>query len=210
MKLISLITLLTCVCPAFAADDSKRPADPLAGGLFRPELVLQAHDQIGLTDEQSTAIEAKTNETTQRFNDLRHHLDAENATLAALARPEHVDEAALAAQLDKVLAIEHDLKHLQLNALVTIKNLLTPAQQASLRDLIKNDSSKLETDLRQRLTGKVAQVQAGVKKWVESGRDPSAIVDAMSGQVKPLLDSGKPVEAEAELDRLLAELSKQP
>jgi hypothetical protein len=39
-----------------------------------------------------------------------------------------------------------------------------------------------------------------------SGRDPSAIVKTMEEKVSPLLDTGKAIEAEAELDRLLERL----
>ena len=73
------------------------------------------------------------------------------------------------------------------------------------------ESSATTTDpeaMRKRLTDKVALVQAGAQKWAESGRDPSAIAQAMEEKFKPLMEGGKAVEAEAELDRVL-ELLKQ-
>ncbi len=63
--------------------------------------------------------------------------------------------------------------------------------------------------MRKRLTEKVALVQAGAQKWAESGRDPSAIGQAMQEKFKPLMDAGKVKEAEAELDRLLELLKKE-
>ena len=48
----------------------------------------------------------------------------------------------------------------------------------------------------------------GVKKWTAGGRDPSAVAKAMEEKFKPLMDAGKVVEAEAELDRLLEYLNK--
>jgi hypothetical protein len=48
----------------------------------------------------------------------------------------------------------------------------------------------------------------GAERWAASGRDPSAIVKAMEEKVKPFLDAGKVIEAEAELDRVL-DLLKQ-
>jgi len=62
--------------------------------------------------------------------------------------------------------------------------------------------------MRQRIMAKVASVQQGVQAWAASGRDPSAIVKTMQGTIKPLLDSGKAVEAEAELDRVLEQLKQ--
>jgi hypothetical protein len=52
----------------------------------------------------------------------------------------------------------------------------------------------------------VERVEAGAHAWEADGRDTSAIAQAMQERVKPLLDSGKPIEAEAELDRLLEQL----
>lgn len=46
----------------------------------------------------------------------------------------------------------------------------------------------------------------GVQKWAANGHDPSAIVKTLEEKVKPLLDAGKGIEAEPELDRLLERL----
>jgi Ca2+-binding EF-hand superfamily protein len=63
--------------------------------------------------------------------------------------------------------------------------------------------------MRKRLTDKVERVTTGVKKWAESGRDPSDILKEVEEKLKPLLDGGKAVEAEAELDRLLEQLKQE-
>jgi Spy/CpxP family protein refolding chaperone len=49
-----------------------------------------------------------------------------------------VYEAALTAQLDKVLVAERDLKHLHIGLLAWIKNFLTPEQQAKLKEITKD------------------------------------------------------------------------
>jgi hypothetical protein len=58
--------------------------------------------------------------------------------------------------------------------------------------------------MRQRLTAKVERVKKGIHQWAASGHDPADIATMMQEKVKPLLEAGKPVEAEAELDRVLA------
>ena len=78
-------------------------------------------------------------------------------------------------------------------------------------DAPATESTATVTDpeaMRQRITDKVALVQAGMRKWVEGGRDPSALGQALQEKFKPLIEAGKAVEAEAELDRVL-ELLKQ-
>jgi hypothetical protein len=45
-------------------------------------------------------------------------------------------------QLDKVLAIENEMKHLQLGMMLKIKLILSPDQQNSLRELRKQGQRK--------------------------------------------------------------------
>jgi tetratricopeptide (TPR) repeat protein len=69
-------------------------------------------------------------------------------------------------------------------------------------------SSHPSDDPTKRLTEKVERVKEGARKWAASGRDPSAIAKAMEERFKPLIEAGKVVEAEAELDRVLEQLKQ--
>ena len=184
MKLIAFIALLTALCPLLAAADSKTATDPFAGAFFPPELVLLARDRIALTPEQQQAFRARVEKTQSRSDELRAKLERETATLATLAKQERVDEASLLAQLDKVLDVERELKHLHVGLVVAIKNLLTPEQQAKLREIAKDGGAQLIEATRKRLTEKVERVKQGAQKWAASGRDPSAIAqdDGREGQ----------------------------
>ncbi len=210
MKLtIALFALLTSLCPLLAADASKKPIDPFEGAFFPPELVLLAQDRIALTPEQLEAVRVRLEKTQQRSDELRVRLERETAALAALTKQERVDEAPLLAQLDKVLDVEREVKHLNVGAGVAIKNLLTPEQQARLREMsfeiAKNHAAftGLEAETGKRISAKVERVKEGAQKWVARGRDPSAIAQAIEGKFKPLMEADKVFEAEAELDRLL-------
>jgi hypothetical protein len=46
------------------------------------------------------------------------------------------------------------------------------------------------------------------RKIAESGRNPSDIREAMEDKFKPLMETGKVIEAEAELDRVLKQLTQ--
>ncbi|MEI7728860.1 MAG: periplasmic heavy metal sensor [Verrucomicrobiota bacterium] len=208
MKLITFIAFLTTICTLPSADKSAAAADPFAGAFFPPELVLLARDQIGLTQDQREAFRTRVEKTQPRSEELRKQLERETAALATLAKRERVDEAALVVQLDKVLDSERELKHLHIGLLVEIKNLLTPEQQTKLREIAKDGGKQLAEDARKRLTEKVQRVQEGAKKWSDSGRDPSAIARTMEEKFKPLIEAGKVMEAEAELDRLLEQLQQ--
>jgi Spy/CpxP family protein refolding chaperone len=208
MKLIAFIALLTSLCPLFAADDSKTSADPFAGALFPPEMVLLARDQIGLTQEQREELRARVEKTQPRSDELRMKLERETTALKSLVKQERVDEVALGAQLDRVLDVERELKHLHVGTLVAIKNLLTPEQQVKLREIERNGVTQLAEDARKRLSEKVERVKEVAQKWADSGRDPSPIGKIMSEKIGPLIEAGKPIEAEAELDHLLEKLAK--
>ena len=69
-------------------------------------------------------------------------------------------------------------------------------------------SSPPSDDPAKRLTEKVGRVMQGVKKWTASGRDPSPIARTMEEKFKPLMEAGKVIEAEAELDRVLEQLKQ--
>ena len=206
MKLIAFITLFISLYPLFAADDSKKVADPFAGAFFPPELVLMARDRIALTQEQQEAVRARVEKAQPRSDELRAKLEHETSTLSALAKQERVDEAALVAQLDKVLDVERELKHLHVGLAVAIKNMLAAEQQTKLREIAKDGGAQFGEDTRKRLTEKVERVEQGVQKWAASGRDPAAILKVMEEKFKPLIEAGKAIEAEAELDRLLEQL----
>jgi Spy/CpxP family protein refolding chaperone len=103
-------------------------------------------------------------------------------------RPMEVEAA-----LDRVLK--------QLNSSPDAKLIAPTAGSAA----IPADSAEMA---RKRISEKVEEVKAGAHKLTESGRDFSAIAQAMEERFKPLLGAGKLIEAEAELDRVL-ELLKQ-
>jgi Spy/CpxP family protein refolding chaperone len=208
MKLVAFILLLASACPLLADGNTKAPADPFVGAFFPPELVLLARERIGMTQEQLEAFRDRVKKAQPRSDELRGELERESAALSSLAKQERVDEAAIIAQLDKVLDIERALKRLHVGLLAGIKNLLTPEQQTKLRELAKDGGARLTEDARRRLSEKVEQVKEGVQKWAADGRDPSAIGQAMEEKFKPLIDSGKVIEAEAELDRLLEQLKQ--
>jgi Spy/CpxP family protein refolding chaperone len=208
MKIVTLIALLTTAGRLAAADKPAAHADPLAGAFYPPEVVLLAGDMIGLTQEQREAVRARVEKTQASANEPTERLARETAALAALARQPRVDEAALAAQLDKSLDAERDLKRLHLGLLAWIKNLLTPEQQAKLKEITKDGGAPFAEAMRQRLTEKVDRVQQTMQKWAASGRDPSAIAKRMEEKFRPLIEAGKPTEAEAELDLVLQEIQK--
>jgi hypothetical protein len=199
------------VGPRGTAHDSRNAADPFAA-FFPQQLVFLARDRIALTKEQYDTLCARVNSTQPRLEKLKIALEREAAALAALSSQERADEKAILVQLDKFVDVEREAKRLQIGLGVLIQNLLTSEQKTKLRELIQNPEAvaKLEQETGQRIAAKVERITAGAQKWAESGRDPSVIGRTMEEKVRPLMETGRVFEAEAELDRVLELLQKDP
>ncbi|HYD47509.1 MAG TPA: hypothetical protein VEB21_04145 [Terriglobales bacterium] len=146
MKLSIAAALFALVMGAAAADPVHAERGGLSGGrrhgppaflaqVFSPKLVMQHQQEIGLRSEQTEAIKKAMNDTQAQLNDLQWKLDAESESLSQLLKPERVDEHAVLAKLEQVLAIEQQVKRTNFALLVQIKNQLDADQQAKLRAL---------------------------------------------------------------------------
>ncbi len=107
----------------------------MAENLFPPDLVMQNQQALGLTENQQAAIKAEMQRSMTAFTDLKWKESAAGEALEALIKQDHPDERQAQALFDKLLAAENEVKRLQFGMLVRVKNILTPAQQAQLREL---------------------------------------------------------------------------
>ena len=127
------LILLTLMASAAAA---QQPEDPLRDSLFPPEAIMRHQQALGLTDYQKSALKTELRQAQARFSELQWALEDAVERLAKLLKPAKVDEKAGAEQLDKVLNAEREVKRAQLLLLMRLKNSLSAAQQAQLRDLV--------------------------------------------------------------------------
>jgi len=137
MKLIILTLLLFSPLAA-----QQPPEDPLRDVLFPPEAVMQHQQAVGLSEEQKNSLKVEIRQAQLKFTELQWALQDEMERLVSLLKQPKVDEKQAASQLDKVLAAEHEIKRAQLMLLIRIKNNLTPAQQAQLRELVEKSKVK--------------------------------------------------------------------
>src|SRR5260370_40329254 len=133
-------------CAAFlfagAAHAQQPNQDPMGQSFFAPELVIQHQEAIGLSAEQKDYFKTETRAAQLKFTELQWKLQDEMEKLVALAKQPRVDEQQVLAQLEKVLAMEREIKREQVTLLVRIKNKLTPDQQAKLSELRNKQASK--------------------------------------------------------------------
>ena len=142
----SIVVLALLVAPHAARLDAQGPPgpqgpqqgqqqDPFRGFLFPPELVMQHQGEINLQDSQRTTLQQAIQQAQSKFVDVQWKLSAEGEKLARLLQNATVDETQVLEQVDRILALERDMKRAQMGLMVRIKNTLTPAQQSKLREL---------------------------------------------------------------------------
>ncbi|HEY4562279.1 MAG TPA: periplasmic heavy metal sensor [Thermoanaerobaculia bacterium] len=133
VPLLLAVLLATCLIPAARAEGPGD--DPIARAVFPPDLVMKHSQEINLDERQRAAIKEQLQKMQTQATDAQFDLQGESQKLVRLLQARPVDETAVLAQVDKVLALERQVKRTQILLLVRIKNLLTEAQQAKLADL---------------------------------------------------------------------------
>ncbi len=134
MKLIAVVLVAASLTVAPVAR-GQQSGDPVGDNLFAPELVMQHQQELGLTDDQRSAIIAEISRAQPKATELQWQLQREVQALAALLKVDPIDEVKMLAQLDRVLAAEREIKRVQLALLVRIKNRLTPEQRTRLQTI---------------------------------------------------------------------------
>jgi Spy/CpxP family protein refolding chaperone len=135
---LSAATLAAQGAPA----GERPPGSPGAGGpddfgrnFFPPELVMQHQSEIGLQDSQRAALASAIQQAQSKFTDVQWKLSAEGEKMSKLLQPAQVDETQVLEEVDRILALEREMKRTQISLMVRIKNTLTPAQQAKLTEI---------------------------------------------------------------------------
>jgi Spy/CpxP family protein refolding chaperone len=108
---------------------------PFLGSLFPPEAIMAHQGEIDLTAAQREAIVKAIAEAQSKLLELRWQSEAQAEKLGKLLAADKIDQAAALAEAQRLMAIEQQLKTAHLTLLIAIKNQLTPAQQAKLREL---------------------------------------------------------------------------
>ena len=109
--------------------------DDFGRNFFPPELVMQHQGEIGLQDSQRAALASAIQQAQGKFTDVQWKLSAEGEKMGRLLQPAQVDETQVLEEVDRILALEREMKRTQISLMVRIKNTLTPEQQKKLADI---------------------------------------------------------------------------
>ena len=132
--------------PDFRAGQPGQGPRPPGGDFLReffpPELVMRHQKAIGLTTDQQAAIREEMVRVMPRFTDLQWRISSEEESLATLVKSGTSGEKEILAQFDKLLTVESEIKRLQLENLLKIRNILTLDQQEKLKELKRQGRSE--------------------------------------------------------------------
>ncbi len=92
-------------------------------------------DAIHLTDSQRNSLQQAMADAQGKFIPLQFKMSSEVEKLQNLLKPSSVDEAQVLDQVDRVLAVERDVKRAQLSLMIRIKDMLNAQQQSRLNQL---------------------------------------------------------------------------
>jgi len=138
---------ILCACALLflapgAAHGQQPDQDPIGQSFFAPELVIQHQEAIGLNEDQKNYLKTEIRQAQLKFTEWQWKLQDEMEKLVSLVKQPHVEEQEALGQLEKVLAIEREIKRAQVTLLVRIKNKLTPEQQAKLLEIRTKSGTK--------------------------------------------------------------------
>jgi len=138
-----MIRLLVVLCVVFSAapvladpQPPAAPVDPIGDRLWPPDAIMSHQRELGLDATTRDKLVAEIQRFQTAAVKIQWDMQAAGGELAQLLGADRVDEAAALAAADKVMQLEHDLKRAHLQLLIRLKNVLTPAQQTRLRQLM--------------------------------------------------------------------------
>ena len=130
--IVALTLLVSVTAPAAGQGKSE---DAFAKALFDPQLVLKHAQTLGLTPAQRKAILDEFKSAQIALAPLQVDMAEPALEMVELLENTRVDEAKVMAKIDAVLRIENEVKKRQAVFIIRVKNILTPEQQAKLREI---------------------------------------------------------------------------
>jgi Spy/CpxP family protein refolding chaperone len=205
---LCFVAILTLVCSHVLAEPAAENANPIEMELFPPEFLFSQREALGLSDDQLQQFQAVMQDTQPKFESLKGEMDERLKALKDALHQTKPDIAQTEEKLRTMLAKENEMKLLQVHLMLTLRDKLTPEQVEKARQLRPRFSNTNATDaMRERLQAKFEKLRSIVESRAAGGQPPEEIV-AKAQEIQQLLQSGKPVDAEKQLDALLSSLAE--
>jgi Spy/CpxP family protein refolding chaperone len=195
MKLTVSLLLLASSAIASAANVE----DWLKSGLLHPDVIVSVRDELALTEEQQSRLNAQLGEARQQALPLEQAVKDEQKALGKLLNDTSTTAAAASASLARLLEAEAAVKQLQLRTLIAIRDVLTPEQLKKAKKLGPPKMAGAEAT-----EAVLMQKTAKLKAALESlGIPPTEAMKARGAEIETLIRTGEMKAANAALDKLI-------
>jgi Spy/CpxP family protein refolding chaperone len=193
MKQILYILLAFATCVRADVNDW------LQQGLITPEIISSLKNELELTAEQQTKMQAIVEAAQSEGQPLEQAVKDAQQTFNGLLKDRETQAEAASTALTKLLEAESPLKHLQLRTLLQLRDVLTVEQQRLAVKLAPERKAKtagLETQVRQKAMA--------LREVVDSlGVKPTEAMSERGREIEGLIRSGDWKAANEALEQLI-------
>jgi len=205
--------------------------NPVESELFPPDFLFSQHEALGLNETQIQDMQATVRDAAPKFESMKSQLEERAKAFQDAIHQDKPDITQADDKLHSMLLQENEMKQLQMHVMLTLRSKLTPDQVAKARALRAQATSSSSTPgasvsgastsspsspstnpdptngLRERLQAKFEQLKTAVQAEASATGQPPEDIVTKAHEIQQLVQTGKPEEAEKELDALLATLS---
>jgi hypothetical protein len=142
MKTLALVGLavlgVATLAPASPPDPPVAPKhvlDPIERFRIEPIMARIYAKEIALSEAQRVIVVRQLEDAQKSWRDLQASAEIEKRKLSALIDSRGATEAQLMAQLDRLLDVERQIKHINLACSLRVRQQLTAAQVSKLREM---------------------------------------------------------------------------
>ena len=203
MKLphILIVATLGLSSAAFAQQE-----DPFRDAFFPPEMVFHFAEELGLSEEEQKKFHEELQSRKPAFEEANGDLKLASEALAKTMDAHPVDASVALQKLQAVLAAENAMKKLHLEAMISIRNQLTPDQIAKIDELKRqpNPNAKHAEFIKANIQPKIAQFQEAMRDREAAQNPPPEEVPQLMQKFQALMKEGDVENAAKTLDEVLA------
>jgi len=191
---LSLLLLASLALSASGVAAAPVSARNLPALMPSPEFALEHAEEIGLTSSQRDELQTAVRDLQQSAQKFSEQVKHESDALAQLLAAETLDATAVAAQFDKVLAAEDEVKRLRMRMSLQTRASLTPAQREALSALENKARPRSPSPEQQELARRMERMRGLIERAKGEGRDLSSM-RATWKRVDQLTREGKTADA---------------
>jgi hypothetical protein len=201
------LLLITATLLAFLRTAAAQ--NPIENELFPPDFLMSQRETLGLKEDQLRDIQAMVQDVQPKFETLKGQLEQRAKAFEEALRQAKPDITQTEEKLRAMLGQENEMKLLQMRFMLELRGKLTAEQVDKARELRQQGKAGNNPGdgLPQRLQAKFEKLRSIIEARAAGGNPPEDVV-AKAREIQQLVQSGKPLDAEKELDALLSSLQE--